>query len=610
MADSVFYSFILRSFLMQNTRGLFRHYSKYGFFFLCFFLALFTARCLIVCDVKYEVSDDFVMSAIASGAFNGSPSPYIMFSNVLLGKLLVALYMWIPPVNWYLWMQLLINYLSLCAVAYIFLKKLPFFPAIFLTVCVHVFFAGDLFVLIQFTKTASAAILSGSLLFLFGGLEEESPLPCLFGGLLVLAGSMIRFNCILIAGPFVLIYLIWGTRIFLKRHSKTFPWKQYGAGALLIASIFFLHAADTAAYRVNDELWYYKQFSTIRSQIIDYPLPDYAECEQEFSSIGFSENDYAVLSSWSFADSQIYSLDTMKQVLNIVKQHRSHRLSLSNTIREIRERGCIHYPAAVCCILAGLFCIILDPKRLWLPVVNSLIVFFLLAYFLTIGRCIYRIEFGCFLGAALTIFCCCDAECRPLYRLLLSDRLSSYALWMILTALLALLRLPSYASDSSYQTLSDSDYRDYVDSTFYYSWNYDPQKYTKTISRRPIRGAFLAEAAANPDTLYLLDFNTTIQTLYYDYPPFTPLSPGCMSNLIYLGGVTVNHPVIQQALVRFFDSDPIAGLLSSNVRLVSNTTSEQILAFLQEHVDPSAMMHLESTIDGYQIWQYYSAGSD
>ena len=83
-----------------------------------------------------------------------------------------------------------------------------------------------------------------------------------------------------------------------------------------------------------------------------------------------------------------------------------------------------------------------------------------------------------------------------------------------------------------------------------------------------------------------------------------------MSNLIYLGGVTVNHPVIQQALVRFFDSDPIAGLLSSNVRLVSNTTSEQILAFLQEHVDPSAMMHLESTIDGYQIWQYYSAGSD
>ena len=33
---------------------------------------LFLASILVFCDVKYEVSDDFVMSAILSGAYGGS----------------------------------------------------------------------------------------------------------------------------------------------------------------------------------------------------------------------------------------------------------------------------------------------------------------------------------------------------------------------------------------------------------------------------------------------------------------------------------------------------------------------------------------------------------
>ena len=33
---------------------------------------LFLASVLALCDVKYEVSDDFIMSAIMSGAYGGS----------------------------------------------------------------------------------------------------------------------------------------------------------------------------------------------------------------------------------------------------------------------------------------------------------------------------------------------------------------------------------------------------------------------------------------------------------------------------------------------------------------------------------------------------------
>ena len=54
---------------------------------------LFLASILVFCDVKYEVSDDFVMSAILSGAYGGSLNPHLIFINVLWGYLLTPFYL-------------------------------------------------------------------------------------------------------------------------------------------------------------------------------------------------------------------------------------------------------------------------------------------------------------------------------------------------------------------------------------------------------------------------------------------------------------------------------------------------------------------------------------
>ena len=43
-------------------------------FFLCLVL--------LFCDIKYEVSDDFVMAAILSGAYGNGPNPQMVFVNV------------------------------------------------------------------------------------------------------------------------------------------------------------------------------------------------------------------------------------------------------------------------------------------------------------------------------------------------------------------------------------------------------------------------------------------------------------------------------------------------------------------------------------------------
>ena len=48
-------------------------------FFLCLVL--------LFCDMKYEVSDDFVMAAILSGAYGNGSNPQMIFVNVIIGYL-------------------------------------------------------------------------------------------------------------------------------------------------------------------------------------------------------------------------------------------------------------------------------------------------------------------------------------------------------------------------------------------------------------------------------------------------------------------------------------------------------------------------------------------
>ena len=84
---------------------------------------LFLASILVFCDVKYEVSDDFVMSAILSGAYGGSLNPHLIFINVLWGYLLTPFYLILPDISWYLIFQLLLCFLSFTILSYMLLKK-------------------------------------------------------------------------------------------------------------------------------------------------------------------------------------------------------------------------------------------------------------------------------------------------------------------------------------------------------------------------------------------------------------------------------------------------------------------------------------------------------
>ena len=74
---------------------------KSNFFIAALITVVAFVLVLLFCDIKYETGDDPIVDAILSGAYTGEYNPYMLFSNVLLGYVLVFLYSHTGYISWY-----------------------------------------------------------------------------------------------------------------------------------------------------------------------------------------------------------------------------------------------------------------------------------------------------------------------------------------------------------------------------------------------------------------------------------------------------------------------------------------------------------------------------
>ena len=169
---------------------------------------LFAALLLIFFEQKYEMSDDFVMEGILSGAYGNGRNPRMIFVNVIYGCLLLPLYNLFPKISWYFISYLLIGFISLTVITYIVLKTTNWSHSILLISCLFFFFGNDVYILIQFTKVAGVALVSGSFLLVYALFESKSKIQYSFGAILCLLGAMIRFDVCLLVGPFAVFLVL------------------------------------------------------------------------------------------------------------------------------------------------------------------------------------------------------------------------------------------------------------------------------------------------------------------------------------------------------------------------------------------------------------------
>ena len=572
--------------------------SKRLFRVLAALQVMLLAAILLLCNIKYEVSDDFIMEMVVSGAYNGRPDAHMMFSNIALGALLVPLYRLCPGVSWYFWGQMLLCLGAYLAMTYVLTHRLNPGAAVVTTVTITAFTARDLYILPQFTKTAAAASMCGLALLIWSVFHKGGVPQCLLGGALAVLGALVRRNSFYIAVAFSGIMVVYES-ICAINHKK-WSWQEillraWIPGVALLALVFALGFMDEAAYKKQPEYNLYREYSRVRSQIVDYTVVSYDQCRSEFQRIGLSENDYEMILGWDFADPQVFSLEKMQQVRDIVN---AHRIQLHPGLREalhgIKARQ-LHYPITFCCVFLGLFCILGDWKRSWVPVASAAMVVGFLVYFYFVGRWVYRVEFSFLFCAAVLISC----FCQPVWQKKWVEPVLCGA-----AMLAALTHVPYYVPDQGRQEMRADEYRRYADSILNYSWNYDGRKYGLVVEPGTLHPNILRQMWENPDNLYILDFKTTIQSLYYDFGVYQSSSVTFPKNALYLAGVTVYHPSVQTYASSLGYDNLMDALLGENVYFVSNDSWRLVLQFYREHGRENVQIISCGEVDGYQIWKY------
>lgn len=569
---------------------------------------LFLASVLALCDVKYEVSDDFIMSAIMSGAYGGSLNPHLIFINILWGYLLLPFYSVFPQISWYLVFQLVLCFLSFTLVSYMVLKKLNRSMAIMIIVLLLTVFGSDAYILVQFTKTAMIAVMGGSIVFIWALFEEKSLRIEISAAILCVFGTWLRFNIIYLAGGFLLFILIveivhmWRAyanyRSFFKQIGKI-----AGAGILLILVAGGCAAFDQYSYNKDPEYQYFREYSEARAAIVDASDYGYEAYAEELQKLGVSENDYRMMRNWNFADNEVYSLDIMQKTAEIIKDYSKNvEISKETILENIQNRGLQGYPVFIACVVLTVLGIVFQKKWCWTGMITWGVGFLYIVYFFLIERTVYRTEYAVFLGGFLCILYFWKQPEFKNQREVVECR----RICVIISTVCLFLQLPLYLPDRSYQDVDSWGRKEYIENTFYESWNYTASKYRKVVNRGSKSEELINEIETHKENLYLLDFQTTMQVLYYDWNPWKAIPAGTFDNVLYLAGVTTNFPDCNEILKKYNAEQPLKALVNKNVYLVDSEwkTLDQKIQYLQERYYPEATAELYNELDGYQIWKF------
>lgn len=561
--------------------------SKKGIF--CINLALLLLFAFSGC-MKYEVSDDFIMEMIVSGAYTGSPSPFIMFMHPIIGIVLSILYTFIATINWYFIFQITVIFTSLCILSYTFLKYRKDNLSILLFMIFLLFLSNDLYLLVQFTKTATLSLCAGCILMLSNILDRNTmnKKEIALGILLFCVGYMIRNKCIYIVLFFSVLPILFHG---IQKRFKYIDFVKLAkkAGKVMFPCFFvlvglsFFSKEFVQRYPAYKE---YKEYSAYRSDIVDYSYYSYEENRTEFEKNGISENDFYTLVHWNFGDIEYYDLDKLKTVSTILSTYRDRQYtSIKGTIVNLINRQYNYYVSAWALMFISLIGIFAIRNGIFQVLSVNFFAFCLLFINMYLGRLNYRVEYSIFLAAAAFL----------LYSFQISEsrfeKFSNKALYAVLIVLFVCripVHIPSYGK-SSYDSM-------------FISWNNDLAKYNASFAKEKDMSV-INEIKQNPNNFYYLGFYSNIQTLYLNYNPWKGIQKSEFKNAAFFAGIDTFHPDWVKHLENNSINNPMKHLLKENVYFIENRPINEVLTFVQEHYKVNAGVTLYKKIGSYYIWK-------
>ncbi|MCR4656500.1 MAG: hypothetical protein K5770_09770 [Lachnospiraceae bacterium] len=616
---------------MTNT---FSKYIKNRLFYtLALNISALLASLIVFCPF-FEENDDSSIALIAEGAFS-TRSPFLIYTNILYGKLLNGFYAFFPRVRWHSVLQYVFAFLALCTITYIISVNRRG-RMLSLVLVLSTFY--EVYVSLQYSKISALSALAGYFVLIScaesmaaegggsgqnkdnkehgdnrgnGEKKEDrtvsagwaSPRALIYGCLLLIFGFILREDGFLLASVFALIIIfsrfirilfypvsggVTGSqdkkcgidKETLKKaticHIKVFV-----PVFAVILCMFFINGS---VYRNDPEWDSFITFNNIRTDLIDYryDLLDYEAHGSELAELGISENDALLYLTWQFGDSGVFTIDLMNEVLNA--PFAGNRKIDITLIKSFAKH-------------------VYDDILLFNPMFLGLLSM--------IGLCLQQLSvlktvplkavkkiWPALLSFLLTIIALFFVLCFYEYSGRWSHRIVYAAFLMVICTLgLELSEMPGISADDKAYT-GQSKEKDQASETDHFACfvpvllisvsvitvclgnHFDRNSFLRS---EPDFGVYLSHISEDRDRLYIADTFTFQNSFKYDV--FRPLKEGELGNFVTVGSWYVNSPVTMKVLGRFGYEDPFEALRSADDRvfLTDNMYAAQKLEYLNEH---------------------------
>lgn len=535
---------------------------------------------------RFETNDDVLMSKFVDGQM-GEKSAYIPFINIVLGFFLKLLYtIGGEGLNWYSISMYTLMLAAFTAMTWVLLMRFRPLGAWSMAAVILMTVGLNSYLYPCFSKTCAVAVAGGLCLMLYAmgdGMEKPKRLPLVLGLAMAVMGFLWRyeefFAVAALMAPVGLVVLLElpGKRpgeCVKKRLLQS--WRYARPFLLLLVIVMSLYGLDRFMWNQGDYRDF-TQFNRSRHLLMDYDsIPDYEQMQQVYDSLDMDENAVYFLKNWSFYDTEKFSLEKIKAVLD-ARNSVTTKQSPGECLGVFLDKAL----PGLAGTLAGMgFALML---MLWLACgrhrwqdwlgLGISFGFFGLIYLLMIYQNRYlanRVDMGLLLALLLTMsFLMDEVKLR-------NDRL-------FCALLIALALAVGLYTNKNVCKRSDQ---------------YD-------VEDKSAKKAAIEQILADGEHLYLCKVWSIDHELY---TPLETAPAGFADRIVLLGGWSLYHPSIEHVLEGYGIENPYPDMIGNErVRLIDNDV-ERTLAYLRKYYDPDAWaepVEPLSTETGLKVYQIY-----
>ena len=531
--------------------------------------------------LDYAGNDDTFRNLISAGAFGKNYSFYIPNSNILYGVPAYLLNMILPQVNWYYWLMVSLNVLSISAFCSICLEKFGLTVSEFATVLINIMLARDFYIALQYTKSASLWISAGFIIIVHSLFKKNR--HWIWGALLFLSGVAGRFNCFLMALPFIAVFSF---LIYLEKRDQpdSINLKDILKPVITVAvGIIVLIAAEHSFRAIHPDWKAYWEYDKASVNLRDYMCLDYQHDPDKYNSINTDENDIALFSKWLFGDTDFYTTSWLKKVYSIENRcNNTHIRVTADTIKDTFIK-LFDVPTRVpagslgpvfitwICIILLLFRKKYISKAFAIINLGGLAAIYW--YFACIGRFMWRAELGVYISVLFL-------SCYYLSRSPKIITIASAKKIRTLSVSIALILMGIFTIFMTYQ------------------WRYVKDKHL--VAHEADISGRLETFKENRDSFYLLtDFYVTNNPISITHSKWHDL----YSNSCYLGNWIMPSPTALYYANKNNIENPMTSLLGDKTVLLYSD-SDDTTEMITKHLEKITMHSITTTEVSENTWKF------